>query len=475
MAPTDIQSSAFAYATLKSERARTIGLLWVIATLLLILAVRLFLPDSPQGRLLERMVALLFVAAAYEALMLWFINRCLRTNRQVARWVWPANIFAETLIPTTLLLILVSSDPVQPYLVSNDSVRPYQVLVAPAALIYFFFIILSTLRLSPVLSRLTGFSAATGYIAVATYVNSRFAGFQAPGDFQFYVFIVYGVFILIGGLIAGAVAAQIRLHVAAALREAELRREKEKLDRDLEIARVIQQGLLPSSPPSVAGFEIAGWNQPADQTGGDYYDWQQLRDGRVVVVLADVTGHGVGPALVTAACRAYSRATLLRDTELETAMARINDLLVADLPAATMVTFVTGVIDPTEKSIQLLSAGHGPLLIYTASDRKIQRLVAHGVPFGFAAGMRYGPPQDIRMAPGDILVLVTDGFAEWENTSEEEFGIERLENTIRSSADQSPNRIVSRIHRAVTEFAAGNRQKDDLTAVIIKRIGGLSV
>ena len=108
-------------------------------------------------------------------------------------------------------------------------------------------------------------------------------------------------------------------------------------------------------------------------------------------------------------------------------MSQLNELLVEDLPPARMVTFVTAVVDPEGGRVKLLSAGHGPVLLYTASDGEVESLEAHGVPFGFASGMPYGPAQDIIMAPGDMLVLMTDGFFEWENVQEEEFGIERLQ------------------------------------------------
>jgi serine phosphatase RsbU (regulator of sigma subunit) len=150
-------------------------------------------------------------------------------------------------------------------------------------------------------------------------------------------------------------------------------------------------------------------------------------------------------------------------------MSQLNEVLVEDLPPGKMITFVTAVVDPSAASIELLSAGHGPLLLYTASDGKVQSLEAHGVPFGFAPGMPYGPAQDIAMAPGDMLVLSTDGFFEWENEKEEEFGLERLEETIRSAAELPPDQIITRMYEDVTAFAGGTHQADDVTAVVIKR------
>ncbi len=217
------------------------------------------------------------------------------------------------------------------------------------------------------------------------------------------------------------------------------------------------------------GFDIAGWNQPADETGGDYYDWQEFPDGRVALSLADVTGHGIGPALVTAVCRAYGRASISGKEDLGKVMDRIDHLLTADLPAGKLVQLVVAILDPATSKVQLLSAGHSPLLLYTASDDRIQIFNAHGVPFGVALGLGYGPSQEIALASGDILALVTDGFFEWTNAADEDFGLERLQDTIRASRDLPAREIISRLYTAVTAFAGGTPQMDDLTAVILKR------
>ena len=460
MSTVDIQSDAFAQATLRSERVRVVGLIWSLGAAAVVAGVRVAMFGQPgEGPVMALMVGLAAALAGYEALMLRFLTRSIADDRVIPPMLWTANVFIETLLPTLAIFLLAES----------GYVGPYQALVAPAGLVYFFFMSLSTLRLNPSLCRLTGVFAASGYMAVTASVYLRNPP-PTSADFAFPVYATYGTFLLIGGFVAGGVAAQIRTHVAAALREAETRRQKERLEHDLDLARTIQQGLLPGDALSVEGFEIAGWNQPADQTGGDYYDWQTLPDGRAVVILADVTGHGIGPALVTAACRAYGRATLPVGGDLGDAMGRINDLLVTDLPLGKMVTFVTAIVDPTASAVQLLSAGHGPLLFYTAADRAIQSSEAHGVPFGFAPGIRYGPAQLLTLVPGDMVVLMTDGFFEWENAAEEEFGMERLEEAIRAAADLPPDQIIARMYEAVTAFAGATPQNDDLTAVIIKRV-----
>ncbi len=275
--------------------------------------------------------------------------------------------------------------------------------------------------------------------------------------------------LLIGGVVAGAVARQIRTHVHAALREAETRRQMERIEQDLSIARSIQQGLLPDEAPEVEGFEIAGWSQPADETGGDYYDWQTLPNGQIAVTLADATGHGIGPALISAACRAYMRASLPTGQDLGAEMTRINKLLVEDLPDDKFVTFVVAVLDPETAQVQMLSAGHAPLFVYTAADNQVHSYDAHGIPFGVFSGFGYGEPQRVDLAPGDMLILITDGFTEWINAEDEEFGEERLMDVIRKMNHLPAAEIISWLHAVVLGFAEGTAQQDDLTAVIIKR------
>jgi serine phosphatase RsbU (regulator of sigma subunit) len=163
------------------------------------------------------------------------------------------------------------------------------------------------------------------------------------------------------------------------------------MGRDLEVARSIQQGLLPQDVPNVEGYEIAGWNDPADETGGDYFDWITLPDGRAMITLADVTGHGIGPALVTAVCRAYGRASLPLGPDLSAAMGRINGLLMDDLPRGKLVQLVAAVVAPGG-SIHMLSAGHRPLLVDRAATREFERHNAHAVP-GSWWRLRTGRPR----------------------------------------------------------------------------------
>jgi len=242
-------------------------------------------------------------AILYEILMLVRVKRAIHAGSDLRPGIWVANVLVETLFPTLGMLLMI------PIGMAN----PYQVLVAPVVLTYFIFIALSTLKLSPC-SRAW---QASFPLRATEWWPWAFMSFTRPGaperDAAGGNVRRNTSVLLASGLVAGAVARQIRNHVAAALREA---RQVERMTGELETARAIQEGLLPKEKPNLGDFEIAGWNKPADQTGGDYYGWFRLPDGRTAFTLADVTGHGISSALVASACHAYSRASMGQDSDL---------------------------------------------------------------------------------------------------------------------------------------------------------------
>jgi serine phosphatase RsbU (regulator of sigma subunit) len=280
----------------------------------------------------------------------------------------------------------------------------------------------------------------------------------------------YAVSILIAGFTAALVAKEIRSQVEAALREAETRRQVEHLQHDLDVARSIQQSLLPKSVPQIPGFDIAAWNKPADQTGGDYYDWQALPDGRILVALADVTGHGIGPALLASVCRSYSRATFGQQSDFVKSMEQINTAIAADIGEGRFITFVAAIIGPANSQVEVLSAGHAPLFVYWLKHDRFDKMGAQGLPLGISTDFLSEPSQVLSFAVGDLLVLSTDGFFEWANASDDLFGSERLEDSVRTNRDKPAAEIISTLYQDVLRFAGGTPQKDDLTAIVIKRL-----
>jgi len=453
-----LESEAFYRATLNSEWYRIVGLLGVLAALI----VYTFVRGAMVGgfRLLWIQTAFLVLVMAHELQVLLAVRKALRTDKDVSQATWAVNVVVESQLPTLALILLLLS----------QWMTPYQVLVAPAVLIYFLFIILSTLRLSVGLSILTGLMSALGYLCLTFYIEENYKASRVElGGFPVSIYIVYASLIFIAGVIAALVTGQIRRYVVAALRQAELENELKEVNHDLDIARSIQQGLLPTDAPSLDDYDLAGWNQPANQTGGDYFDWQSLPDGRLAISLADATGHGIGPALVGTSCRAYARASFVSSNGHEHVLERLNGLLADDLSSNRFVTFAVVFLNPTDSDIEILSAGHGPILWYKYGTDKFESLEAQGIPLGMIAGITYGKAEVRRMSAGDMIVLVTDGFYEWENPQGEEFGVGRLERTIRQARDCSATDVIARLRAAVENFCQGTEQKDDLTAVVLKR------
>jgi serine phosphatase RsbU (regulator of sigma subunit) len=456
------KSPAFQRALLESERLRIILVLTVIGCAFVFRTVRLItLVNSENEHLWLETTILLALFALLELRVLFAVKRALKTGDHLSPFTWLSNIIVETSAPAFAIALL-------PRVGIEQAYRP---LANPSTLVFGVFIILSTLRLDPKLCRVSGFVAFIGYLLAAAYLGWRpfLGGDQSMADPEKTVF-AYAMILLLSGFIAGAVAAEIRKHVDAALDEAETKAQVERLEHDLDVARTIQQSLLPTSMPEIDGFQIAAWNQPADQTGGDYYDWQPLPDRKVLVALADVTGHGIGPALLAAVCRAYARTNFHNDSGLLSAMERINVSLAGDLREGRFVTFVAAICSPVSPKVELLSAGHGPLFVYTNSDDRFEAMNAHGMPLGMWPNLVTDPPQIIEMHSGDMIILATDGFYEWENQQGEQFGAERLEETIRATKGKAPAEIISTLYAKVLAFSAGTLQKDDLTAVVIKRV-----
>lgn len=245
--------------------------------------------------------------------------------------------------------------------------------------------------------------------------------------------------------------------------------EKKNMERAMELAREIQQALFPQSSPAVCGFDIAGCCRPADATGGDAYDFMPLPGGRWMIVVADATGHGVGPAMVIAETRAMLRAVSLHDSNVPKILATVNNLLSQDLSDSRFVTCFFGMLDPLARRLAFASAGHGPILFYRRGTDSFQQLSATGIPLGIMGEMDYEAVETWEMEAGDIAIITTDGYFEAVNADSEAFGVDRMLELIRRDRDRPAAEIIANLTEAVTGFARGMPQADDLTAVVIRR------
>jgi serine phosphatase RsbU (regulator of sigma subunit) len=457
----EIESAAFHHAELQSERLRIFGVLGFVAIFVVATVVRVFVIRTASGTTPWAWnFGLSASIVVYEVWMLGRVNLALKSGRSLPAGFWALSAILETSIPAFAIAFLTSQQ-IEPV---------YRPLATPAVLVFFIFIILSTLRLNLWICLLSGAVASVTYLSAALYLGWRPPVPGIPAPVTQTSVSLNAIILLTGGVVAAAVAGQIRKHVEAALREAETKRKLEAVEHDLQVARSIQQSLLPKEPPQIAGFEIAGWNQPADDTGGDYFDWKTQIDGKVVVSLADVTGHGIGPALLAAICHAYARSSFSMERDLTAAFEHINQALGADLQSGRFVTFVAALCRPDSPELQILSAGHGPLFIYSRSEDRFIDVNPQTVPFGILPFFRSDPPAQLRLGSGDLVLLPTDGFFEWENDRGEQFGVKRMEEVIRASRQLAPPEIIAQLYDAVTRFSNGTKQQDDLTAVIIKRL-----
>jgi serine phosphatase RsbU (regulator of sigma subunit) len=454
-----IKSPAFQNAELQSERLRIFGVLGFVAVFIVVTAVRVFVIRTAASTTPWVWSFLLAaIVIAYEFWMLRRVGLALKANSRLGARFWVLSTILETSIPAFAIAFLTSAQVEVVY-------RP---LANPAVLVFFIFIILSTLRLSPWIGALSGIVASVTYTCAALYLGWRLPLPGAPAPVTQTSVSLYAITLLLGGLVAGAVAGQIRKHVQSALREAETKQKLEAIQHDLQVARSIQQSLLPQKRPQIAGFDIAGWNQPADDTGGDYFDWITLPDGKVVVSLADVTGHGIGPALLAAVCHAYARSNFSIAQNLLTAFEHINQELGADLGTGRFVTFVAAVCCPGCAEVEMLSAGHGPLFFYSRPEDRFTTMNAHALPLGMFPFFKSDPPARLQLHTGDLVLLATDGFFEWENDQGEQFGSQRMEGVMRASRDLAASEIISQLYDAVIRFSNGTKQQDDVTAVLIK-------
>ncbi len=242
--------------------------------------------------------------------------------------------------------------------------------------------------------------------------------------------------------------------------------EKQRLSRDLHIARTIQQAYLPKHNPELAGYQITGWNRSADETGGDCYDFIPLDDGRLAVFFADATGHGIGAALVIAQCRSLLRALLSLSADIGEVASRVNNLLEEDISEGRFVTAFVGIIDPREHRIDYVSAGQAPLLVFRGAE--VESRESTGLPLAVLSGEQFEAVR-LDLPPGGMFVLLTDGFFEAPAPDGELFGEERVIELIQQNATLPLEDLTQMLHNQVLRFCEGAPQSDDLTAVLIRR------
>ena len=259
-----------------------------------------------------------------------------------------------------------------------------------------------------------------------------------------------------------AMAVAVVIENARLIAEVHSRR---RLDGELQLARDVMEGLLPHDIPSLEGFDIAGVHESSRAVGGDYYEFMPLPEDRWGVVIADVVGKGIAAALMAAATRASMSSLVGHELAVRAVMRRANRFFHQSMEEGRYVTLCYMVLDVQAQRLLYVNAGHVPPLLVRA-DGDVELFTEGGVPLGLFESPRYFEGH-AAFAPGDVLVLYTDGIVEQTNADGEEFGRARLIEAIRQSADAGATEMCSRVMQQVHRYGGG-AQADDRTLVILK-------
>ena len=310
----------------------------------------------------------------------------------------------------------------------------------------------------------TGDKVVSRYSVHLTHDRGEYMGVAPTGrEVQFKVIAIHRIE---GGKIAeewGAATAGAELMGQRLEQE---RIERERIEQELEVAQRIQQASLPEEVPELEGWQISPHYRPAREVGGDFYDFLELEEGRVGVVVGDATGKGVPAALVMASARSMLRAVAQTSNSPGEVLRRVNDALVTDIPATMFVTCFYAVLDPKSASLRYANAGHDlPYLRRTSGEA--EELRARGMPLGLMPGMGY-EEKETSLQAGEAALFYSDGIVEAHNPKGEMFGFPRLRVLVGEHGKERSlgETLLEELYSFTGE---GWEQEDDITLLTLKR------
>jgi serine phosphatase RsbU (regulator of sigma subunit) len=249
---------------------------------------------------------------------------------------------------------------------------------------------------------------------------------------------------------------------------AEERLEKRRLQEELKVASEIQMRLQPACPPPIEGYALCAYSIPSREIGGDYYDYiERKRQRRFALALGDVSGKGIGAALLMSSLHAAVRAQAQTAHPIREMMAHLNDYIAENSPENKFLTLFYSELDPSTGDLYYANAGHNPPILARATGH-VERLEATGLPIGILQDSTYAEAC-VRLWPGDALVVYSDGITESVNMLDEEFGEERLIEVVQKNLRHTASKIRDRIDEALSRFVGTAAPVDDMTLLIVKR------
>jgi len=243
--------------------------------------------------------------------------------------------------------------------------------------------------------------------------------------------------------------------------------EKKEQEIRLKIAHELQERLY-KTQISIPGFDIAGKTYSAVETCGDYFDFIQMKDGSIGIVIGDVSGHGIGAAMIMVQTLASLRAIAKFETDLGVILTHLNQALVDNIDDTHYVTLILARLDPQQRILQYVSAGHIPAYLIKSSGEKDEILESTDIPLGIIKDYTYHKSDTIKLTPGDILAFITDGIVEARLHNEDEFGDHRTLNVIKYYRQANAKQIIEKIYLATRSFVKNQKQEDDITSIICK-------
>ncbi|MFH1561955.1 MAG: SpoIIE family protein phosphatase [Nitrospirota bacterium] len=244
--------------------------------------------------------------------------------------------------------------------------------------------------------------------------------------------------------------------------------EKERLQKELEIARDIQQSFLPQSIPQIEGFELAAVNLPAREVGGDFYDFIPITKDKWGLVIADVSGKGIPAALFMALSRTVIRTNTMGNPLVSEAIHKANEFIMEESEINTMfVTLFYAILDTKKGRLTYINAGHNPPFIIKPEKGEVIILEGEGIALGVIPNVEL-EEREISVEKGDTVVLYTDGVIDAINEQEEQFGEERFIELLKENCGLPAQEIIERVQREVITFSGNQSQFDDLTLVVLK-------
>ena len=263
----------------------------------------------------------------------------------------------------------------------------------------------------------------------------------------------------IAGVVINARDITERLKEQSAMHESE---------EQFRVAREIQQHLFPQKAPQLDGFDIAGASRPATATGGDYFDYLSISDSQLALAIGDVSGHGIGPAMLMAETRAYLRILTRNRNDLSLILTRANTMVGEDVGEERFVTMLLAKLDPEKGTLVHASAGHSPAFILGSDGAVKSELRRTGMPLGVMRDAEYTVSKPLRLVKGDVLVLLTDGLEEAANPEGELFGVDRILEAVHRNRQSKAAKIVESVFETLKEFSGNTEQVDDLTMIVAK-------